>query len=672
MKTRREWRRSLGSPAYLAVTLLVLVNLWVGWRSAGDYGVSWDERRRFRYAVQSLSAYFQGTKIDDSLAGDEKGAAYVMAAKLGADLFNNLRADWGEMEAFHFVHFLSFQVGILALFLLCLRGMSGWAAFGTTLLFSTQPLLWGHAFINPKDIPFMALFLASLVAGLHMADRLQARHIQVMTASPAAGLAASATPQAFGDLLASDWRGAGWKRRWLAAAGLLLAFSLLLLLTFGRSFVKELIAQIIVSAYAAPAGSLVGQIFARLAENMRSVPVTNYVQRALSYYPRLALGLLGASWAVALALSLGALPATRAWLWRSQVQPTFSPRPFWRIFRASLTDLSLLAAAVILGFTSATRVLGPAAGALVAAYFLYKSGRAAIPALTAYALVALAVMYLLWPEMWAAPAATFLSSLRRAADFPWTGKVRFAGADYWATGLPASYLPVLMAIQFTEPAIGLIVLGLGTVIWQKSQRTHLTLMNAAWFLVPISLAIALHTPMYDNFRHFLFAIPPLFYFAGLGLQAIFNRLRQPLWRGAILAALVLPGAVWIARLHPYEYVYYNQLVGGVRGAAGQYEMDYWATSYKQAIAQLNQIAPQDARIVVADGAQIVNQYIRPDLRVYRFNLSQAEKEAYDYAVLLGRNDKDLKRYRSSLVVIQVGREGAIFSTVKKLAPGDTP
>ena len=30
--------------------------------------------------------------------------------------------------------------------------------------------------------------------------------------------------------------------------------------------------------------------------------------------------------------------------------------------------------------------------------------------------------------------------------------------------------------------------------------------------------------------------------------------------------------------HPYEYIYYNQLVGGLNGAYGNYETDYYYVS----------------------------------------------------------------------------------------------
>ena len=35
-------------------------------------------------------------------------------------------------------------------------------------------------------------------------------------------------------------------------------------------------------------------------------------------------------------------------------------------------------------------------------------------------------------------------------------------------------------------------------------------------------------------------------------------------------------------LHPYEYMYFSPLIGGVAGANGKYEMDYWGICNKPA------------------------------------------------------------------------------------------
>ncbi len=82
---------------------------------------------------------------------------------------------WTEVGLWHWVNFLAFQIGLLFFYSLCRRLVGKLAAYAAVLLFSTQPLMYGHAFINPKDIPFMVFFLAAVASGVRMVDDFKAR-----------------------------------------------------------------------------------------------------------------------------------------------------------------------------------------------------------------------------------------------------------------------------------------------------------------------------------------------------------------------------------------------------------------------------------------------------------------------------------------------------------------
>jgi hypothetical protein len=77
-----------------------------------------------------------------------------------------------QASAWHLINFLFFQVGVYFLYRLSTRWMKPYAALAAAALFSWQPMLWGHAFINPKDPPFLSFFLASICLGFEMVDRL--------------------------------------------------------------------------------------------------------------------------------------------------------------------------------------------------------------------------------------------------------------------------------------------------------------------------------------------------------------------------------------------------------------------------------------------------------------------------------------------------------------------
>ena len=87
-------------------------------------------------------------------------------------------------------------------------------------------------------------------------------------------------------------------------------------------------------------------------------------------------------------------------------------------------------------------------------------------------------------------------------------------------------------------------------------------------------------------------MPPLAVLAGIGFDALLDLARgapRRLRAGQQRCALAIgfgSDAVTLIRLHPYEYLFYNDLVGGLAGAAGRYETDYWVNIMPEAVDKL--------------------------------------------------------------------------------------
>lgn len=174
--------RKLAHLPHLPLIVLILVNLILGCFTFQKYGASWDEPGFYRYATairyafsiqERLSSQFQIEKAFGPPQEGNKmyGPAYLLIAGALVKLLTLLfKIPW--YPAWHLVNFLTFQAGIVFFYLLCLRWMNHRAAFAAALLFSTQPIFWGHAFINPKDIPFMSFFMAAIYLGYRSIDRL--------------------------------------------------------------------------------------------------------------------------------------------------------------------------------------------------------------------------------------------------------------------------------------------------------------------------------------------------------------------------------------------------------------------------------------------------------------------------------------------------------------------
>jgi hypothetical protein len=447
-----------------------------------------------------------------------------------------------------------------------------------------------------------------------------------------------------------------------------LSVVILLVLVLTSGLVQGWIANLVAQAYSANPTSTLGQLFTRLAQNPGSIALEPYVKKTLFLYHRLI-----AAYAVFVVLFCLTctgllLNRTRRQLWHAKVQP------FLRSILAATTNPRVLLAGFFLGFASSIRQLGPVAGVLVGLYFVGRSGRKALPVLVTYFAVAMLVTYATWPRLWGEPVRGYLKAVDTAMDYPWEGKVTFAGQDYNVDEVPRSYLPVLLSLQFTEPALALFIAGLFVAaqdfIQRKDRRLKLALITA-WCFGMFSAAVILRPTMYDNFRQFLFLIPPLFIFAGIALDWVMSRTRKMAINVLLVAAIILPGLIWGFKLHPYEYVYYNQLVGGVSGAFRRYEMDYWVTSYKEAAEYLNASAPPSSRVVVWGADQIVRHYGREDLVIGDYRKEGRDSDLRpDFAVISSRHSKDQSLYSDAPVVFQVSREGAIFVVVKRLGPQD--
>ena len=144
-----------------------------------SYGLSWDEPLFYDYGEALKYAYtpanwfsgnFDVTQSFGSSGSDHanRGPAYLLVAMPFFSLWKGLGFD--SASAWHLTNFLTFNLGIYLLYRLASKWMSKESALAAAALFTFQPLLWGHAFINPKDIPFLTFFHGAVFFGFEMVD----------------------------------------------------------------------------------------------------------------------------------------------------------------------------------------------------------------------------------------------------------------------------------------------------------------------------------------------------------------------------------------------------------------------------------------------------------------------------------------------------------------------
>jgi hypothetical protein len=118
-------------------------------------------------------------------------------------------------------------------------------------------------------------------------------------------------------------------------------------------------------------------------------------------------------------------------------------------------------------------------------------------------------------------------------------------------------------------------------------RSRRQLLVWAGVILPIGFIIVRHSTLYDGIRHVLFVIPMLALIAGAGFLRLGPLLRRfPVISAAIGGAYIGVATWTLTVLHPLEYVATNALAGGVTGAQGRFELDYWALAATVALRRL--------------------------------------------------------------------------------------
>ncbi|WP_435009303.1 ArnT family glycosyltransferase [Tundrisphaera lichenicola] len=175
--------------------------------------------------------------------------------------------------------------------------------------------------------------------------------------------------------------------------------------------------------------------------------------------------------------------------------------------------------------------------------------------------------------------------------------------DIYNFSLPWPNAWVLIAITVPAGILLASIVGLFASLFGSIRTRDAIPWYFAAQLAFLPIVRMLPTPAHDGVRLFL---PTFFFlaaFAGWGVVAIGDLLargiRHPVACRSAVAALVLGSGTWqLAKIHPFELSYYNELIGGPRGAwkAG-FELSYWYDAFNaKTLEDLNEQLPQGVSI----------------------------------------------------------------------------
>jgi len=531
------------------LSIVFFVFMIIGFVLLPDFTVTWDEPRLFSYADQSSGAYtFLGDENYEAYFGTDDlkyyGPAYLLLVNLIVKTVKFVFHTSQTISVWHYVNYTVFLFGGIFLYMLSRYWLSIQSSIFVFLLYLTQPIFFGHSFINLKDIPFMVSFVATILAGVGAFNKLYYQ----------------------------------------------------------------------------------GKIHHQTGE--KKSPSIEY--EFVNIFNTLKM-----------------------------------------LLREPLIWLFIF----ILGFTAAIRILGFWAGVIIFIYSYMVLGyrKNSIFAFIIYCALAFLVSCFFWPFLWEYPIINFLSSLWVMSNFKWQGLVLYNGNYYHSNAIPWSYFPLLLLYQLTEPFIILSLTAIFSFFSsdqrKDSKNKSFFLLFFFWFFLFFIGAILGKVSLYDNFRQLLFIFPPLFIFAGFGYEFIAMRLKKK-YQAVLVFTLLLPGIFGIYSFHPYEYIYYNNFMGGTENIYSRFETDYWGLSLYDATEYVNRNAPLGSDVFVYGAPDVVKMYARSDLYLRYIEKPCPTSSKNSYAILLLRENAMETICQDAPIEYSVHKNNIPLAIVRKITSGN--
>ncbi len=230
---------------------------------------------------------------------------------------------------------------------------------------------------------------------------------------------------------------------------------------------------------------------------------------------------------------------------------------------------------------------------------------------------------ILWPFALQSPLKHPFEALKLMEHFATSLRQIFEGKIIWSDHAPWNYLPKYIFI--TIPIAVILGFALFCILFYKLLKKHpfsfLFILIFA-FAFPIWYIIYKHSNVYGGWRHVIFTYPTLVIASSLGYSAFLDLFKNKIAHIVtviVLAVLLFLPLKHIIKNHPHEYVYYNEMVGGLDKAYGFYETDYYYHGIREAAEwlkkdlKLSEMPKPAKKITIGSNHfQILSYYFRHD------------------------------------------------------------
>lgn len=199
-----------------------------------------------------------------------------------------------------------------------------------------------------------------------------------------------------------------------------------------------------------------------------------------------------------------------------------------------------------------------------------------------------AVGLIFWPYGLEGPLDHPFNALGEMSQFSTGIRMLFDDKHIMSSNVPWYYIPKWISIS--SPII--ILLGIyasPALFFLKKYKFHSLFFLFFVALFPLLYVIYKKSPLYDGWRHLFFIYPALVVISALTFCTFIDMIKSKYGQYAFVAVIVLGLLLptkWSIANYPNEVVYFNEFVGGIDGAYGHYETDYYMNALKQAVYKL--------------------------------------------------------------------------------------
>ncbi len=273
-------------------------------------------------------------------------------------------------------------------------------------------------------------------------------------------------------------------------------------------------------------------------------------------------------------------------------------------------------AGIMLGMTYATKINAIIIVPIIVLWFVIYNGRSLkglytfLVGLCLSFVSAFGSILLLWPYYRYKPLERFVETYNVFKSHEWNDYILYMGTHYRGHDVPREYPFVMFGITTPVFFLGVLFIAvcLAAYIYfnskQKYHRSPLLLLFIWMLATPVIQAVSTN-PMYDGIRHYQASLAPMailigftLWFVGIAIRKNAGRYKTYIFGFYVICCLFFYAHIIRTdiKIHPYQIVYFNEGIGGVKGAYRKFDLDYWGQSLLEATQWIHANLPAGSRL----------------------------------------------------------------------------